>query len=57
MGADHSPTWLGAQAPSIAERLFPARVGLPAEWLRDYRRELVTRRIPHGRRHTLTLAF
>jgi len=41
----------------FAERLFPARVGLPEEWLRYYRREVVTRRVPNGRRHTLTLAF
>jgi len=41
----------------FAERLFPGRVRLPAEWMRYYRREVVTRRIPNGRRHTLKLAF
>ncbi len=41
----------------FAERRFPDRVRLPEEWLRYYRRELVTRRIPNGCRHALKLAF
>ena len=44
-------------AEILEARLFPARVALPAEWERYYRREVPTRRIPRARRHTLRLAF
>jgi transposase-like protein len=44
-------------AEILATRLFPARVALPAEWQRYYRREVPTRRLPHARRHRLKLAF
>jgi transposase-like protein len=37
-------------------RLFPERVGLPAEWARYYRGEVTTRRIRNERRHRLKLA-
>jgi hypothetical protein len=54
---------LGLRAHPVAvgeilqRRLFPARVALPQEWQRYYRREVPTRRIPNARRHTLMLAF
>jgi transposase-like protein len=37
-------------------RLFPERVELPAEWLRYYRGEVVTRHLRNERRHRLKLA-
>ena len=41
----------------LRERLFPARVRLPAPWSDYYRRFVNTVRIPHPRRHQLKLAF
>jgi transposase-like protein len=41
----------------LRSRLFPERVRLPEVWSRYYRREVVTRRIAHERRHQLRLAF
>jgi hypothetical protein len=37
-------------------RLFPQRVGLPPEWARYYRGEVVTRYLSNERRHRLKLA-
>jgi hypothetical protein len=41
----------------LAERRFPGRIGLPAEWQRYYRRAVDTACIAHPRRHALKLAF
>lgn len=41
----------------LQERLFPARVGLPPEWLRYYRRQIPSREIPNVRPHQLKLAY
>jgi transposase-like protein len=41
----------------LRQRLFPHRVRLAEPWLRFYRREVPTRRLPNARRHTLRLAF
>ena len=41
----------------LAERRFPGRIELPAEWRRYYRRALDTAGIPNPRRHALRLAF
>ncbi len=40
----------------LGERLFPSRVVLPARLEKYYRREVVTRLIPRGRRHRLAYA-
>jgi transposase-like protein len=40
----------------LRRRLFPDRVALPAEWLRYYRGDVVTRYLRNERRHRLTLA-
>jgi transposase-like protein len=40
----------------LRERLFPARVELPDEWARYYRREIRTTRFARERRHELKLA-
>ena len=40
----------------LAEWLLPERVQLPESWRTCYFREIVTRRIPSNRRHTLTHA-
>lgn len=41
----------------LEERLFASRIPLPQRLARYYRREVVTRRIPNGSRHTLRFAF
>jgi transposase-like protein len=41
----------------LAERLFPSQIPLPALWQRYYCRDVVTRRIPNGKRHCLRYAF
>jgi hypothetical protein len=41
----------------LSRRLFPSRVGLPERVMKYYRREIVTRVIPNGRRHALKYAF
>jgi hypothetical protein len=46
-----------ATAELLAERLFPTRIRLPRRWQRYYDREIVTRRIPKGRRHRLGYAY
>lgn len=44
-------------AALLKQRLFPARVGLPAPWSDYYRRLVPTARIRNPRRHQLRLAF
>jgi hypothetical protein len=44
-------------ATLLRERLFPARVRLPAPWCDYYQRLVNTVRIPRPRRHQLKLAF
>jgi transposase-like protein len=44
-------------AELLRHRLFPARVGLPEEWRRYYRRLVPTREYPHNTTHQLKLAF
>ncbi len=41
----------------LRRRLFATRIELPERVVRYYRREVETRRIPNGRRHTLSYAF
>jgi hypothetical protein len=41
----------------LRQRLFATRIELPERVARYYRREITTRRIPNGRRHTLSYAF
>jgi len=41
----------------LAGRRFPTRIRLPERWRRYYFREVPTRRIPHGARHSLTYAM
>ncbi len=41
----------------LAERFFPMRVRLSEIWKRYYRREVVTRCLPSGRRHALGYAY
>lgn len=41
----------------LRQRLFPRRVRLPQRLMRYYRREILTRRIPNGRKHQLKYAF
>ena len=40
----------------LRQRLFPDRVALPAEWVRYYHGQVVTRRLRNERRHRLKLA-
>jgi len=40
----------------LAKRLFPSHIALPEPWQRYYRRDVVTRRIPNGKRHCLRYA-
>src|SRR5262249_34697715 len=40
----------------LNERLFPTCVELPQEWMRYYRSDVPTRRMPNERRHRLKLA-
>ena len=41
----------------LAGRLFPSQIPLPRPWQRYYRREVVTRCIPNGKRHRLLYAY
>jgi hypothetical protein len=41
----------------LAARLFPSRVQLPEPWQRYYQRDVLTRCIPHGKRHRLRYAY
>jgi len=41
----------------LARRLFPSRIPLPACWQRYYRRDVLTRCIPNGKRHRLRYAY
>ena len=41
----------------LAKRLFPSHIALPTPWKRYYRRDVVTRRIPNGKRHRLHYAY
>jgi hypothetical protein len=40
----------------LKQRLFPTRVALPRRWVHYYRKLLVTRAIPKGRKHRLKYA-
>ena len=61
---DHTPAQrLGVLARKLRiddvlrNRLFPSRIRLPERLRRYYVRDIVTRRIPNGRRHRLRYAF
>jgi len=41
----------------LAARLFPSQIPLPTPWQRYYRRDVVTRCIPNGKRHRLQYAY
>ena len=41
----------------LSERLFPSLIALPKLWQRYYRRDVVTRCIPNGKRHRLHYAY
>ncbi len=41
----------------LAARLFASQIPLPAPWQRYYRRDVVTRCIPNGKRHRLLYAY
>ena len=41
----------------FARRLFPGRIGVPASWMRIYRREWITPAVGRNTRHRLRHAF